>query len=79
MTEIFDMGGYGAYIWPAWGIAVVVLGALIVFSLRTMRARERELAELEATSPRRRRRDKSAGNPTTADPTTGNQTTGEVT
>lgn len=56
MNEIFDMGGYGAYVWPAWGIAAAVLGALIVASIRAMRARERELADLEAASPRRRRR-----------------------
>ena len=56
MTEILDMGGYGGYVWSAWGIAVVVLGGLIVASIRAMRARERELAELEVASPRRRRR-----------------------
>ena len=60
MTEIFDMGGYGAYVWPAWGVAVVVLGGLIVASISAMRARERELAELEAASPRRRRREQPA-------------------
>ena len=57
MGAFFDMGGYGGYVWPAWGIALVVLGALAVVSLRTMRARERELARLESDSPRRRRRD----------------------
>ena len=60
MTEIFDMGGYGAYVWSAWGVAVLVLGGLIVASIRTMRVRERELAELEAASPRRRRREQAA-------------------
>jgi len=60
MTEIFNMGGYGAYVWPAWGIAVLVLGGLIFASLRTMRARERELTKLETTSPPRRRRDQSS-------------------
>ena len=54
------MGGYGAYVWPAWGVAVLVLGGLIVASIRTMRAREQELAELEAASPRRRRRERVA-------------------
>ena len=61
MTEIFDMGGYGVFIWPAWGIAVVLLGALIVASIRTMKARERELADMEAAAPRRRRSDGKTG------------------
>ena len=56
MTEIVDMGGYGVYIWSAWGIAVILLGTLIVASVRTMKARERELADMEAASPRRRSR-----------------------
>lgn len=56
MSAFFDMGGYGGYVWPAWGIALVVLGALVGMSLRTMRARERELSRLESESPRRRRR-----------------------
>ena len=55
MTEIVDMGGYGVYIWSAWGIAVILLGALIVASVSAMKARERELADMEAASPRRRR------------------------
>ncbi len=55
MSEFLNMGGYGGYIWSAWGIAAVVIGALIVASLRAMRGRERELARLEAETPRRRR------------------------
>ena len=50
------MGGYGGYIWPAWGIAALVIAVLIGASVRTMRARERELSALEAEAPRRRRR-----------------------
>jgi len=50
------MGGYGSFIWSAWGIALVVLTVLIVASLKSMRARERELAQMEAEAPRRRRR-----------------------
>ena len=60
MTEILNMGGYGGFIWSAWGIALVVLTALIVASLKSMRARERELAQMEAEAPRRRRRSGNA-------------------
>jgi len=56
LSEYLNMGGYAGFVWPAWGIALVVLGGLIAITLRTMRARERELAELEAEAPRRRRR-----------------------
>lgn len=61
------MGGYGGFIWPAWGITVLVLAWLIVQSLRAMRARERELAELEAASPRRQRRNSGATQDAAAD------------
>ena len=61
MTEVFDMGEYGLYIWPAWGFAVLVLAGLVIASVRVMRGRERELAELEAAKPRRRRQKNSGG------------------
>ena len=61
MTEVFNMGEYGMYIWPAYGFAVLMLGGLVVASVRGMRARERELAELEAAKPRRRRQKNSEG------------------
>lgn len=48
LSEFLQMGGYGAYVWPAWGIAAATLAALAVASVRTMRAREKELAALEA-------------------------------
>lgn len=63
MSDILNMGGYGDFIWSAWGIALVVLTALIVTSLKSMRARERELARMEADAPRRRRRGGNAENP----------------
>jgi heme exporter protein D len=30
MSGFFDMGGYGGFIWPAYGITALVLGALVV-------------------------------------------------
>lgn len=56
MSDILNLGGYGGFIWSAWGIAFVVLVALIAVSVRSMRARERELARMETEAPRRRRR-----------------------
>ena len=46
--SFWEMGGYAAYVWPAFGAAAVILIALLVISLRTLWARERTLRALEA-------------------------------
>ena len=51
--SFFEMGGYAAYVWPAFGAAAAVMIALLVLSLRDMRAREAALRKLEATARRR--------------------------
>jgi heme exporter protein D len=55
MQEFFNMGGYAAYIWPAYGVAAVVLIGLLAESLLGLRRRRAELARLEAGSKRDRR------------------------
>ena len=50
------MGGKAAYIWPAYGITVLVLGWLVVDSLRRLRQARTAVAELERARPRRARR-----------------------
>ena len=72
MAEYFSMGGHGGFIWSAWGIAIAVLSVLVFASIRSMRARERELARMEAEAPRRRRRRAGADQP--AAPGTGPDT-----
>ena len=32
MAEFFDMGGYGAFVWPSWIVAVVVIIAITILS-----------------------------------------------
>jgi heme exporter protein D len=54
--EFFAMGGYGGFVWSAYAIAVVVIGGLVVVSRRTLKARESEVAALEAARPPRRAR-----------------------
>lgn len=44
MTEFFNMGGYGFYVWSAYGLALVVLVYNIVVPLRTEQRLLRELA-----------------------------------
>ncbi len=52
--SFFEMGGYAAYVWPAFGAAAVIMVALLALSIRTMRAREAALRALEATARRQR-------------------------
>ena len=47
-STFFAMGGYAEYVWPAYGIAVVVLGGLVVSHLRFLRQRARLLAAMGA-------------------------------
>ncbi|MCH9020609.1 MAG: heme exporter protein CcmD [Proteobacteria bacterium] len=47
MTEFLAMGGYAAFVWPAFAIAGVVMTVLWVASWRTLRAREAALEALQ--------------------------------
>jgi len=49
------MGGYGAYIWPAYGVAALVMLGLLATSIRASRINGRALQELEASGRTRRR------------------------
>ena len=41
MAEFFAMGGYGVYIWPAYGASILTLVIAVVTSLRAhAKARE---------------------------------------
>ena len=56
MNEFFAMGGYAAYVWPAYGVAAIVLIGVWIASLRGLRARESEIEAVEAERPRRDRK-----------------------
>jgi len=43
----FDMGPYSVYIWPAYGISVLVLGGATLWSLLAWRRAKAKLAALE--------------------------------
>ncbi|HEY0300188.1 MAG TPA: heme exporter protein CcmD [Rhizomicrobium sp.] len=47
MSEFLAMGGYGAYIWPAYGVTVVLLGAASAFTWRGYVRAKARLAVLE--------------------------------
>jgi heme exporter protein D len=46
LSEFLAMGGYAAYVWSAFGFALVVLLGLLGQSWRAARQREAELAQL---------------------------------
>lgn len=54
LTDYLHMGGYAFYVWGTYGLAALILLGLLLASLRGLRVRERELAQLEQTRPRRR-------------------------
>ena len=56
MKEFFDMGGYAAFVWPAYAIALIVLGGLAGQSWRRYRASLRALRRLEGGRTERGRR-----------------------
>jgi heme exporter protein D len=53
-THWLAMGGYAAYVWPAYGVAVLVLGGLSLASIRAARAARRDLERLQRNQPRSR-------------------------
>ena len=46
------MGGYAAFVWPAYGLAFAVLGGLSVQSWRRYRASRSVLDEIEGSAGR---------------------------
>jgi heme exporter protein D len=55
-SSFLAMGGYAAFIWPAYILSAVVLLGLWIESLRRLRERQRALVRLEAEMPSRRDR-----------------------
>lgn len=51
LRDFLTMGDYGAYVWPAYGVSALVLGWLLVSSLRRLRGLERRLAEQGIAAP----------------------------
>jgi heme exporter protein D len=50
IVQWLQMGGYAAFVWPAYGVAAAVLGGLTIYCWRRHRASERELASLQPTA-----------------------------
>jgi heme exporter protein D len=56
MDSFFAMGGYAAFIWPAYGATAAILIGLLIASVRNLRARETELKQAESATAARPRR-----------------------
>jgi heme exporter protein D len=52
----FAMGGYGAYVWPAYGLTALAFVAMLGWTAATLRARRREEQDLSAAGRTRRGR-----------------------
>jgi len=48
VNDFLTLGGSGGFVGPAFGVSALVLIGLLVVSLQRLRAKERELARLEA-------------------------------
>jgi heme exporter protein D len=54
VVEFLRMGGYAGFVWPAYAVAALVMGALFAQSLRRYRKVQRALDDLQSRRPRRR-------------------------
>jgi heme exporter protein D len=59
-ASFLAMGGYAPFVWPAYGVALAVLGGLVLTSLRRYRSSRRALEALERGDglPRRPREER---------------------
>jgi heme exporter protein D len=62
IESFFAMGGYGAYVWPAYGLTAVIMITFLITTLRNLRSRQKSLDSLEAKAGPRRRRTTPDGN-----------------
>ncbi|GMU45308.1 MAG: hypothetical protein AMXMBFR26_00900 [Porticoccaceae bacterium] len=51
LAELFAMGGHGVYVWAVYGVAALVMGALVV---RPLRRHARALAAVRSARQRGR-------------------------
>ena len=50
MSTFFEMGGYGAYIWPCYGVTAVLMVGILMSSMRSLKGNRATLIELEKNS-----------------------------
>lgn len=60
-TAFLSMGGYAGFVWPAYGLTVLVMVVVLVVSIRMAKSREQELERIQKTR-RDRKRPQAAAN-----------------
>ena len=61
MAEFLSMGGYGAYVWPSYGLSAVIMLVLLIASLRSLKSTEKTFQRLKAeVGPNRANTEESA-------------------
>ncbi len=50
LNEFLAMGGYGAFVWPSFGLTATVLVGLWLQSARALKQAEAALAEMDANA-----------------------------
>lgn len=48
LATFLDMGGYAAWVWPSYALAAVALLGMLITTLRTLKARQREFEEIKS-------------------------------
>jgi heme exporter protein D len=51
VSAFFAMGGYAAFVWPAYAATFIGIGGAIVFTLRAWQRAKQRLAMLEGEKP----------------------------
>jgi heme exporter protein D len=55
LQRFLEMGGYARFVWPAYGLAVLVLAGMAVQSYRAWRRQHGLWSALSAMRPQKRR------------------------
>jgi heme exporter protein D len=50
MSGFFAMGGYAAFVWPAYAISIVVLAAMAIATLRSYGRAKKQIEDLSRGS-----------------------------
>jgi len=65
MSGYFAMGGHAAFVWSAYGVAAVIMVAMLVASLRALRRQQQAVRLLEEARSRTRREPPASALPET--------------
>jgi heme exporter protein D len=47
MSDFFAMGGYAGFVWPVYGLAALIMAALLWRTLAVLKRRQAEFEELD--------------------------------